>query len=206
MFSDNPLVLTILNELRQSDESLSLYKLIKILEKQGYVLADQEVDESSQMMLFRKNFVVMNALYQLKLNLIDSGFNLFISSLKIQLIPELNIDTLAPAVRSSDVQADAALSDYYLNWDNFYLTDEQGVEKLLSGFWNCFTKYHQSHHVDDKRLDSLQVLGLESSASWKDIQQAYRQLITVYHPDKGGDSLKFIKIREAFLILKLTRT
>jgi len=200
MHSDNPLIFAILDILRNTQDSLSLYKLIKILEKSGYDLVNCDSDESNELTLYRKNFVVMNALYQLKSDLYETGLELFISSLKIELFSvsidkekELSVET-----------TDEALSKYYLDWDNYHMIDEKGVEKLLDSFWNCFSEYEKNHHNNDKRLDSLQVLGLESSASWKDIQQTYRQLITVYHPDKGGDSLKFIKIREAYLILKFT--
>ena len=206
MLTDNPLVLAILNELKQSEKVLSLYKLMQILEKLGFVLNKPESDESNEIKLFRKNFVVMNALYQLKKDLTGSGFSLFITSLKIELIPEiLNQGLDLPVDVENDILVDVALSEYYLNWDNYHFTDEQDVGDLLSSFWNSYTNYHQLHDAKDKRLDSLHLLGLESSASWNDIQQSYRQLITVYHPDKGGDSLKFIKIREAYLILKLTR-
>jgi len=200
MHNDNPLVIVILKILRDTHESLSLYKLIKILEKSGYKLADDDSKESNEMVLFRKNFIVMNALYQIKSDLCSTGMELFISSLKIELIP-----VSTDKEKDLTVQiADEALSKYYLDWENFHMIDEAGVEKLLESFWVCFTNHEKNQNYIDKRLDSLQVLGLESSASWKDIQQTYRQLITVYHPDKGGDSLKFIKIREAYLTLKFT--
>jgi len=205
MYNDNPLILTILNALKDTEESLGLYELMKILEDTGYDLERSAEEDSTNMKVFRKNFVVMNALYQLKADLIDSGYSLYVSSLKIELIDESQIIEQSLSIDSNeDFVTDEALSAYYLNWDNFTSTDDLGVEALLKSFWNSYTDYHKWHHQDDKRLDSLQVLGLESSASWNDIQQTYRQLIKVYHPDKGGDSLKFIKIREAYLILKLT--
>jgi len=205
MFDDNPLILSVLSALKETKESLSLYELMKILENTGYDLVRSSDESSADMKLFRKNFVVMNALYQLKRDLNDSAYSLYISSLKIELIANKQIDDQLLSVDSAeDLRTDDALSTYYLDWNNYNSTDEEGVECLLKSFWNSYTDYHKWHHQDDKRLDYLQVLGLESSASWKDIQQTYRQLIKVYHPDKGGDSLKFIKIREAYLILKLT--
>jgi len=205
MIEDNPLILTVLSALKETKESLSLYELMKILENTGYDLERSSDESSADMKLFRKNFVVMNALYQLKRDLTDTGYFLYISSLKIELISDCPTnDQLLSVDSAEDLRTDEALSAYYLNWDNYTSTDEQGVESLLNSFWNSYTDYHKWHHQDDKRLDSLQVLGLKSSASWKDIQQNYRQLIKIYHPDKGGDSLKFIKIREAYLILKLT--
>jgi len=205
MLQDNPLILTVLSALKESDSSLSLYQLMKILENTGFDLERSSEETSYDMRMFRKNFVVMNALYQLKNDLLDSGYLLFISSLKIELIAENEIENSSLIIDSAeDLLTETTLSAYYLNWDNYNSIDDQGVEDLLKSFWNSYTDYNQRHYQVDKRLDSLQVLGLESSASWKDIQQTYRQLANVYHPDKGGNSLKFIKIREAYLILKLT--
>ena len=202
MLNDNPLVLSVLATLKEANNSIDLYQLMLILEEQGYDLSNCDSDESYEMKIFRKNFVVMNALYQIKSDLIGSGSDLIISSLKILLVP-LNTDN---GNNLSVESGDKALSDYYLNWDNYDSANDKTVGDLLSSFWTCFTEYNHRHHEYDKRLDSLQVLGLKSSASWEDVQQAYRQLIMQYHPDKGGDSLKFINIREAYLILKFTLT
>jgi len=207
MHNDNPLVLSVLGILKDSQSHISLYQLMKILEQTGYDL-DQSSDEASQeLKLFRKNFVVMNALYQLKQDLVGSGYCMNISSLKIQIISTNESDSNSNSLITDENKHDKVhqpLSDYYLNWGNYYQTDEQDVAGLLTQFWNSYKQFDQQHCEVDKRLDSMQLLGVQSTASWKDIQHAYRQLVTVYHPDKGGDSLKFIKIREAYLFLKFT--
>jgi DnaJ-like protein len=213
---NNPLIFSILSVLKDANKPLSLYQLIKILEDQGYDLINAALDgvtensEANQLNLFRKNFIVMNALYQLKLDFSDTGIKLFVSSLNIFLVTEINSEFNDLSIEVNDLsievneEADQALSDYYLDWNNFNNTGKDEVDALLKSFWRSFNQYNKLSHECDKRLDSLQVLGLESKASWKDIQQTYRKLVTVYHPDKGGNSLKFIKIREAYLILKLT--
>jgi len=196
--SNNPLVISILNTLKDTDEFISLYQLMQILEKSGYDLTRCAEGESNEVKLFRKNFIVMNALYELNSDLSGSGYRLLISSLKIQLVVDDN------SLTAEDQAVEASLSKYYLDWHNFYGTNKGDVEALLKSFWESYKNYNQQMYGNDKRLDSLDVLGLESSASWKDIQQAYRQLIKIYHPDKGGNSLKFIQVRKAFLILKIT--
>ncbi len=209
MHTDNPLCLAVLGILKKAEQSLSLYELMKLLEGDGYVLALESTIESSELCLFRKNFVVMNALYQIQKDVMDSGYSLYISSLKIELSVEQAVDMESVVTllscQDSDILAGIALSQYYLDWDNYHSTDEQAVETLLKCFWSRYAEHNQYQQANDKRLDSLQVFGLESNASWKHIEQAYRQLISVYHPDKGGDSTQFIKIREAYLILKLTQ-
>jgi len=199
--SNNPIEIVILSVLKNTNEDLSLYQLMQILEESGYDLSQSNADECSEVKLFRKNFIVMNALYQIKLDLFNSGYVLFISPLKIKLIPA---DVKQEVIADEELTA-AALSQYYLNWDNYYLIEKKDVEALFRDFWQRFSQFENIQNKVDKRLDSLLVLGLESAASWEEIQLTYRQLVNVYHPDKGGNSHKFIEIREAYLILKFTQ-
>jgi DnaJ-class molecular chaperone len=46
-----------------------------------------------------------------------------------------------------------------------------------------------------------QILGLEKSASADDIKRAFRRLASQHHPDKGGDTVKFQEIQEAYGVL-----
>ena len=51
--------------------------------------------------------------------------------------------------------------------------------------------------------DPFKVLGLKRSASDEDIKTKYRELILIHHPDKsGGDHEEFIRIQQAYEILK----
>ena len=50
--------------------------------------------------------------------------------------------------------------------------------------------------------DPFKVLGLKRSASDEDIKTKYRELILIHHPDKGGDHHEFIRIQQAYEILK----
>ncbi|HIP50181.1 MAG TPA: J domain-containing protein [Candidatus Pacebacteria bacterium] len=45
------------------------------------------------------------------------------------------------------------------------------------------------------------ILGIEKSASEKEIKTAFRKLAHKYHPDKGGDEKKFKEINEAYQTL-----
>lgn len=225
MYSNNPLCLIVLSILKDTKESISLYDLMKSIEKAGYSLVDNNTGSkgaevsatissdgsgktapSYELLLFRKNFVVMNALYQIKKDLKGSGFSLYISSLSIVLASDKHdIGLNLPALAEEDRLTDEALSKYYLDWDHYNASNEGVVEDLLSSFWNYFTKYDNLHNGEDKRSYALKTLGLESSASWENIKQAYRTKIASSHPDKGGTSTQFIEIREAYQILTLIR-
>lgn len=186
---------------------ISLYVLMQDLLSAGYTLVLDDAETSSDLYLFKKNFVVMNALYQIKMQSEQEGFQLIISSLKIGFInQELIQNKSLNSLEDIDISADKSLAEYYLNWNNYDLADDQSVENLLNSFWNHYAKYNNLHKTDKKRLDAFSILGVESSASWKHIQQAYRKLITAHHPDKGGSGFQFIKIREAYLLLKFMRS
>ena len=46
-----------------------------------------------------------------------------------------------------------------------------------------------------------QILGIDKSASADQIKKAYRKLASQHHPDKGGDTVKFQEIQEAYGVL-----
>lgn len=50
--------------------------------------------------------------------------------------------------------------------------------------------------------DYYKILGINSDASVNDINQSYRRLCKLYHPDRGGDPKIFEEINEAYIVLK----
>ena len=204
MISENPVCLAITQILNDTDESISLYQLMKAIEDKGLDISGDDVTISTELKLFRFNFVVMNALYQIQQDIKGTGFSLYISSLKILLYSDVPPNTgLAPAEIDESKRVDESMSKYYLDWNNYDSANQQSIDQLLNSFWSKYKKYNKYDSNQDQRSCALQILGVESSASWKDIQQAYRQKITQCHPDKGGTSHQFIEIREAFQFLKL---
>lgn len=47
-------------------------------------------------------------------------------------------------------------------------------------------------------MDHYTTLGVSKTASKDEIKKAYRRLANKYHPDKGGDSLQFQKVQQAY--------
>jgi DnaJ-class molecular chaperone len=47
-------------------------------------------------------------------------------------------------------------------------------------------------------LTNLHILELEKPTSKDKIQQAYRRLVKIHHPDRGGVSAQFIAIKQAY--------
>jgi hypothetical protein len=212
----NPLCLPISQMLEQSEEGLGLYDLLKHLETSGFdlekmVQGEKHTKLSSELLLFRKNFILMNALYEIQRDLQGSNYGLYITPLKILLYQLQTSDTddtiksgLSAVAISEAARSDLALSEYYLDWQHYADTDQAEVEQLLQGFWQRYRDYHNEPENQDKRSCALAVLGLESSASWNDIQYAYRQNVACCHPDRGGQHQHFIEVREAYQFLKLS--
>lgn len=207
MSDQNPLVIAVLSILKNYEtpvnKKLGVYDVIQQLEEQGYQLVEDSEQLTYELRLFQKNFLVMNALYQIQRDIAGSGYFLFISTLNILLCNSADSKSRALTSESYDSDVDQKMSSYYLDWNNFNTADQDSVSSLLNNFWTQFSEYNKNKNFDQKRLDSLTKLELESTASWEDIQQSYRKKVAQHHPDKGGDSRTFIEIREAFQILKI---
>lgn len=185
----NPLIPDILSLLQQHPKGITEYLIIKSLEEHtGF----EHIGDDDQLAIFQKHFMVMNALHQLQKQLLeDEQLFLDISPLKIHLVIASHQSSNSEITESDN----AKLSEYYLDWSNFENTDKEDVEKLLESFWKLYIN-------TDKRSEALTVLKLEEDACNKTINQRYRELAAIHHPDKGGDSMTFIRIRQAFEILK----
>jgi hypothetical protein len=185
----NPLTAPILQILKQSAVSLSEYDLMQQLEQAGSLFSTPV--EGYQLGLFKKHFMVMNALYNLQVDLAAESVYLQISALTISL-------QTMPATSKEKHLADLVdmkLREYYLDWNHYDATGADEVKILFAAFW-------QRYAAADKRAGALRLLGLPEHADWSMIRDGYRRLAQQYHPDKGGDEKRFIEVREAYEILR----
>ena len=185
---DNPFKASVLALLETSPAGLSEYDLIQRLQEHDAAFTFD--GESPNLALFRKHFLVMNALYQLQTELFEQGMYLSISPLDIRLEP---VEDSGVSALPTD-NAAAPLRAYYLDWENFSHTSRADVETMLNRFMERYLA------IDD-RLEALQTLELPADAPWEIIKQAYRRLAAQHHPDKGGDQARFRAIRGAYEIL-----
>lgn len=185
---ENPFKASILAFINASPVGLSEYDLIQRLQEHDEAFAFD--GESPNLALFRKHFLVMNALYQLQTELFNDGLYLSISPLDIRLepVPDSGISALPAG------NAEAPLREYYLNWENFSQTSRADVETMLNRFMERYLAI-------DERLEALQTLELPANAPWEAVRQTYRRLAALHHPDKGGDAARFRAIRGAYEIL-----
>ncbi|CAI85219.1 putative DnaJ-class molecular chaperone [Pseudoalteromonas translucida] len=137
--------------------------------------------------LFKRNFLIMNALYQLQQQIMPKQ-QLLISGLQIQLITTAS-NTL---IKNTD-----PLRDYYLDWQNFE-TSSAEIDTLLTQFWQRFTKHSKSAQIID--LDTHKQLlikwQLSQQSTLKEVQKRWRQLALQCHPDKAvGNAEKFKQLK-----------
>ncbi|MCF7502072.1 DNA-J related domain-containing protein [Pseudoalteromonas sp. L1] len=153
------------------------------------------LDDGPQKDLFKRNFLVMNALYQLQLQLFPD-YHLRIASLHIELLNTPSHTALLQA---------EPLRDYYLDWHN-YDTSNDEIEALLDNFWQRFA---QQPCVKTAKLTPFQHQeirerwNLNTEYSLKDVQKRWRQLALKHHPDKQGSAAVFKQIQDEYEQLKL---
>lgn len=86
------------------------------------------------------------------------------------------------------------MSAYYLDLENLASATEDSVSDLLDAFWIKYLK-------NEKRGNALKVLGLNDPVTDAKIVQRYRKLVSVHHPDRGGDKDEIQAVNEAYAAL-----
>lgn len=189
MPQDNPIKSQVAEFLCCAESAISEHELIKYLERQGQ-FPSELAELGNELRCFKQHFLVMNALYQLQRDYQAENLLLSISPLAIELktATTVNVGTLSLEYTAP------ALSEFYLDWRNYTLSEE-AVGGLLKGFWSRYV-------TSDERGQALLVLGLDASAKWRDVEKAYKRLAQLRHPDRGGSTQEFQRLNRAYQTLK----
>ncbi|CAH9065607.1 hypothetical protein PSECIP111951_03747 [Pseudoalteromonas holothuriae] len=152
-----------------------------------------QLDKDPHKDLFKRNFLIMNALYQLQQELIHEGFYLSVSSMHIQLT-ELG---------KSTPQAHDELRSYYLDWTN-YETSEQDVIELLDSFWQKFARVKPTILTTEDQIQSIcQQWQLSYPYKAFQLKKSWRQHALTHHPDKtDGNGERFKQLKYEYELLK----
>ena len=185
----NPLIILILRYLREQNNSCSLVDLVALCDLDFLSLIPRDVDP--QIVIFQKNFFVMNALYQIQRNIQPEGFSLTIFPLEICIIPN------RAGAKNTLTTRDTDLACYYLDLSNLNNITVEEVEALFSSFWHRYSAL-------DKIDAALTTLGVDQNVSWSEVRQAYQKKIVISHPDKGGCADDFIETRAAYEVLRFS--
>jgi hypothetical protein len=142
-------------------------------------------DLSDRLLLFQHHFYLKHSLYLLQNQLSTEGrWYLEIDTLLIS--KRVSIHTNTKTMTAHD-----PLKDYYLNLTNLNKETSESVETMINGFWKAMAQLqHQP--------EAYQVLGLTGDETPEEQKHAYKKLVQIHHPDKGGDGATFRNIQQAW--------
>ncbi|EKO3826259.1 DnaJ domain-containing protein [Vibrio harveyi] len=191
-YMENPLLWPILDILRKQPSNWKVHTLAHELSQKGYI---QQLDESPDKDLFKRNFLLMNALYQLQETLYPDGW-LQVEAMNIVLMSSIE------ASRHS-VDTNDPLREYYLDWKN-YEADEGEVRRLLNDFWSRYQRYIGGNVSDDlDRSKALHLFELDADATRAEIRRQWRKLALRWHPDReNGNADRFRVLCNAWNVLR----
>lgn len=189
----NPLTDVIFRLICQN-QSLKVHTIAAALMEQQQL---PRLDEDENKNLFKRNFLIMNALYQLQLEVFAEGQYLHVEALNIYLSPHSGEHQLA---------LDDPLRSYYLDWQHYETSGEE-VSALLDNFWQRFA-FNGARRQIDIRADELNAIKtrwrLPNSYDRRVLSQCWRKLALTHHPDKSGDEETFKRLMNEYEILKQT--
>lgn len=191
-YMENPLLWPILEVLRKQPSGWKVHTLASHLtEIEIMPLLDASPDKD----LFKRNFLIMNALYQLQETLYPDNW-LQVQAMDIILMPQSQ-------VFGHEVDHHDPLRDYYLDWQN-YEAEEGEIKRLLNEFWTRYREFVGGTDVKDMdRAKALKLFELPHDATYTEIRKTWRKLALKWHPDRdNGDSDRFRILCEAWNVLR----
>lgn len=190
---DNPLVWPIFTLLKEQPSGWKVHTLASRLSELNYIPV---LDENSEKDLFKRNFLLMNALYQLQEILLPENQWLYVDAMNIHL----------EFIRTSHlfmIDESDPLRLYYCNWSHYEASSGE-VKRLLNQFWSRFQRHIGGDtHTSLNRREALARFKLPDDASASDIRKTWRRLALRWHPDReNGDAEQFRVLCEAWQILR----
>ena len=83
-------------------------------------------------------------------------------------------------------------------WEQRKAQKQWEQEQFEDYFWGRnFYSFLFSVNKNKKPIESFVVLGIDENATESDVKTAYKKLVNIHHPDKGGKQEKFIEITES---------
>ncbi|OED73345.1 molecular chaperone DnaJ [Vibrio splendidus ZS-139] len=189
---ENPLLWPIMEVLQHKPSGWKVHTLAAHLNDLGLVPVLDPVPEKE---LFKKNFLIMNALYQLQETLYPDSW-LQVQAMDIELMSGHYYGN------SHAIDPKDPLRDYYISWLN-YEADEGEVKRLLNEFWTRYKKFAGISETDMDRSRALTLFELPIDASQQEIRKRWRRLALRWHPDRDeGNTAKFQILCEAWHVLR----
>lgn len=190
---DNPLIWPLFSLLQNSNHSWKVHLLATALQQKGLM---RGLDEDQDKALFKRNFLLMNALFQLQSILLPEHW-LQVKSMEIQVFE------IIPTNLESSLKEDDVLREYYLNWIN-YDTCPNVIKEMLESFWSQYENYIGTNPNLMHKDQALKVFQLSLDATNREIRRRWRKLALKWHPDRpGGNAAQFRQVCEAWQTLRV---
>ncbi|MEZ9236025.1 DNA-J related domain-containing protein [Shewanella sp. 10N.286.52.A9] len=190
--SDNPLIWPLLTLLQGQHQSWKVHHLASALQAKGLM---HDLDPLPEKDLFKRNFLLMNALFELQSMLLPKQW------LQVQAM-DIKICRVLPHDIVHQQQHDEALKNYYLDWQH-YDTCANVVKEMLESFWSSYHEYIGANQQLMHDSHALRIFELNETATDKDIRKQWRKLALKLHPDRpDGDAEQFRQVCEAWQTLR----
>ncbi|MDE1337143.1 DNA-J related domain-containing protein [Vibrio aestuarianus] len=191
-YMENPLLWPMLEVLRKQPSGWKVHTLAANLSELGFMPV---LDDSPEKDLFKRNFLIMNALYQLQEILYPEKW-LQVEAMNIMLMP-------AQRAIHCEIDLDDPLREYYTQWHN-YEANEGEVRRLLNEFWTRYRKaVGGTSDLNMNRMNALKLFKLPAEATQLEIRRTWRKLALKWHPDRdNGNAETFRVLCEAWNVLR----
>lgn len=189
---ENPLLWPILDVLHKKPLGWKVHTLAAHLNTLGFM---PTLDISPEKDLFKRNFLIMNALFQLQETLYPDQW-LQVEAMDIELRRiECNF--------IGNIDHHDPLRQYYTQWQNYEAQDGE-VRRLLDEFWSTYRQHIGGVSCGDmSRTQALRLFDLPHDASPALIRKTWRKLALKWHPDRAsGNSDRFRVLCEAWHALR----
>lgn len=149
------------------------------------------LDSNPEQNLFKQNFLVMNALFNLQHDAKALGYSLTIESINIKLVK---------CQENQVTNHNPALSEYYLDFNNIAISNDE-ISQLLDNFWQYYAEH--STLTSDDLTTAFNTLGLARDANLKQVKRAWYKIALASHPDKQANqhTSDYIKANHAYQLL-----
>ena len=124
-----------------------------------------------------------------------------------QLVRERPDKNKLPEHYKSQQDKDREYYDQYYKEKSYTQRRQEFEEDFKKRFMQgeFFEQKEEDSFVNNNSHEIHPIFKIKKSSSEEDFKKQYKKLILTHHPDKGGDSSIFIKVKEAWDKLKFNR-